>query len=356
MRMLYLIRHARPAGDLSHRCISATDTELDPIGVLQAQRLHRWAAGVQLTAVYTSPYQRCVQTAQILTADRWPIWERVGLREMHVGAWENLTFDEIRVRWPREYAARGRHPGTIPPPGGESFYVAGRRLGSCIRAILGESSGNIAVVAHGGVNRGWLCGLLGGDWDAVLSIRQPWGGISAIQVDDTGTCTPLTVGEQPDRVPPPEIQAYLLDKYRTPAPVIAHGRAVAQKALELAGQLRDVPLDWDLLGAAAVLHDLARAGTGDHAEQGAAFLDREGYPAVAAIVARHHDLGADPTPEAALLYLADKLVQGEQTVTLEARFAASRKKCDSPEAIAAWERRYGDARALMQRYHLKETV
>ena len=50
--------------------------------------------------------------------------------------------------------------------------------------------------------------------------------------------------------------------------------------------------------------------------------------------------------EEGLLYLADKLVQGQREVGLEARFVASREKCRSAEALQQHERRLRQARLL----------
>lgn len=140
------------------------------------------------------------------------------------------------------------------------------------------------------------------------------------------------------RIPSSPQIAALLARYEVPAAVIAHGEAVARCALELAAQL-SCPVDNALLEAACRLHDIAR-GQPNHARAGAGILTREGYPGAGALVALHHDLPEDACAEAALLYLADKLVQGTKRVSLEQRFAASREKCRTPEALSAWQRRH----------------
>lgn len=136
----------------------------------------------------------------------------------------------------------------------------------------------------------------------------------------------------------------------TPDAVIAHGAAVSRCAAELAQQLSH-PVDTALLTAACLLHDLTR-GTPDHARSGAQILARAGYPALAELVAVHHDLPENACPEACLLYLADKLVRGERRVSLEERFLDSRKKCRTPEALAAWQRRYDRAHQIIQKFQL----
>ena len=53
--------------------------------------------------------------------------------------------------------------------------------------------------------------------------------------------------------------------------------------------------------------------------------------------------------EAAVVYLADKLVQGETAVSLDARFApALLRFVNDPEAFAAANRRYAEANAILE--------
>ena len=68
---------------------------------------------------------------------------------------------------------------------------------------------------------------------------------------------------------------------------------------------------------------------GSRARLGADILVRSGYPAAAEIVRQHHDLDRIPkrADETLVVYLADKMVQGDQEVTLEERFAGSLGKC-----------------------------
>lgn len=120
-------------------------------------------------------------------------------------------------------------------------------------------------------------------------------------------------------------------------------------ALRIAEQ-SGVPLDHGLLRAAALLHDMYRAVGREHPQKAAQKLDASGYPPLADIIAHHHDLGSMPSPEAEILYLADKLTQGTFPVTLEARFAKSKAKCSTPQALAAWQSRYTVALALERKY------
>ncbi len=209
-RTLYLIRHAHTENQGS-RCISRTDLSLSGIGMEQAASLRDWVKNLPVSAIYSSPLRRCIETARIMAGGKLPVQIVDDLREMDVGEWENLTFDEIRARYPQAYAARGERPGTTTPPGGESFIDAGARLVACLDRLLAQSEGDIAVVAHAGVNRGALCRLMNLSPDDVLSITQPHGCVNILRQKENGGFDVISFGEKPNRWPDALERQYLLN-------------------------------------------------------------------------------------------------------------------------------------------------
>ena len=348
-RSLYLIRHGNTGG--GKRCISLTDLPLDDFGEFQANNLKLWAAGKPLRAVYSSPLIRAVATAESLGVQQLII--RNELREVDVGLWENLTFDEIKTRFPGDFEERGKYPGTSAPSGGESIMDAGLRLLEYLRGIIAETDGDIAVVSHGGALRGALCGLLGRDFDDVLNLPQPRGGISELEIASDGGISVITVGEMPERYPDDISAAWLRKRYRMTEHVYAHCNTVAVVAARIADGIKS-PVDLPLLKSAAELHDISRVKGFSHADEGARLLIESGYPAVAEIVRYHHDLPDNASIEAQILYLADKLVQNDREVSLRERFESSRKKCTTPEALAAWQRRYNAAVSVAVSFGLED--
>ena len=346
-RRIYLVRHGAPQSpDEERRCISATDLPLSPAGEKQAEQAAEFLASRSVTALFASPLARCRDTAAII-GTRLSLVPKTNedLREAAVGEWENLPFREIQARWPELYAERGKHIGSCPPPGGESLLQAGIRFNGCLRRLLRETDGNIAIVTHGGILRGWLCRVLPYNPDLALTLRQPWGGITTAELDEEHFRVP-DIGLRP-ALPDEEEIAALYRKYHTPEPVILHCRAVADRAAELA---KATGADPALLHGAAMLHDLCRAAGQEHPQRAAAVLDAAGWPQLAEIVAQHHDLNEEPSVEAELLALADRLTQGTEPVTPEARFAASKAKCDDVAALAAWQRRYDETLRLYRKY------
>ena len=73
---------------------------------------------------------------------------------------------------------------------------------------------------------------------------------------------------------------------------------------------------------------------------------REGYPEIAEIVRQHHDPDTMELNEAAVVYIADKAVQGRKRVPIAERFDRSLSKCKTSEALAAHEKRRQTAETI----------
>ena len=146
MKKVYLIRHALPAfPNGSKMCIGITDIPLGQQGMEQAKSMA--AALPPVTAVFSSPLRRAVQTAQAIGL---PVRVLSDLREMYMGEWDGLTFDQIRQRYPELYAARGLDQN-LPMPGQEDREAATLRFSADMEKAANLAPGDFAVVAHGGI-------------------------------------------------------------------------------------------------------------------------------------------------------------------------------------------------------------
>ena len=112
--------------------------------------------------------------------------------------------------------------------------------------------------------------------------------------------------------------------------VIDHCRAVADLARRMATALNAAGcrLDIERVVSAARVHDLAR-GCPRHAAEGARILREMGFPRIADIVAVHMDYPVKkeaPITEAEVVFLADKWIQEDRKIGMEARFEAKLRK------------------------------
>ena len=71
-----------------------------------------------------------------------------GFRETNFGAWEGLTFAEVREHWPSELTTWLADP-SVAPPGGESFNQVSERVTAALHRILAERAHQtVLIVSH----------------------------------------------------------------------------------------------------------------------------------------------------------------------------------------------------------------
>lgn len=198
MRTIYLMRHAQPQFENGRRCClgQKTDPPLSIEGREQALALRDCFNPDTVTGVYASRLQRSVETARILAADRWNVTVLPGIEELDCGEWEGKTFAEIQQEYPLLYAKR-KQDMSLPPPGGECFESAAARALTVLRHLLDHSHGDIAVVAHAGVNRAILCSLMNIPMKDNRTLDQPYGCIN-ILVEHQGNLDVMAVARPAD--------------------------------------------------------------------------------------------------------------------------------------------------------------
>jgi putative nucleotidyltransferase with HDIG domain len=151
-----------------------------------------------------------------------------------------------------------------------------------------------------------------------------------------------------------ESLAMMTEIFAVEKPVVHHCKAVARLALGLGKALNTAgcAMDLDLIVAAGLLHDLARKEP-QHATVAAQTLAGMGFPKVADVVGAHMDIiinDEDPIEEKELLYLVDKLVQGDQAVPLESRLREMKEiYTDDLAALKAIELRFRNALLIQQK-------
>ncbi|MFJ8794331.1 bifunctional RNase H/acid phosphatase [Streptomyces sp. NPDC102462] len=107
-----------------------SDPSLSDVGREQARRVAAaLARRGTVQAIVSSPLARTRETAAIV-ADRLGLDVAVadGLRETDFGAWEGLTFGEVRERHPDDLNAWLADPEARPTGGGESFAATAARI------------------------------------------------------------------------------------------------------------------------------------------------------------------------------------------------------------------------------------
>lgn len=148
---LIVVRHAETTWNREKRMQGTTDTKLSDVGCAQAQALARRLVNETFAALYSSDLSRARDTAHVIAQlTGCDLMLEPRLRERAFGVFEGLTSDEIRARYPEEYACFASRDPDYEVPGGESARGFMRRCLSCLAEIADRHAGEeVVVVTHG---------------------------------------------------------------------------------------------------------------------------------------------------------------------------------------------------------------
>lgn len=156
---IYLVRHGQTQWNLEKRLQGSTDNALNDTGRRQAQELGQKLAGVPFAHIYSSGLRRAQETAAAFAGPA-PVTALPALNERSFGKFEGIFEDERDAARFAEFGKRG----TVLDDsldGGESLQSQADRVKAAVAQITARHrGGNIAIVAHGGVNPLVLAALL----------------------------------------------------------------------------------------------------------------------------------------------------------------------------------------------------
>ncbi|MFJ9818122.1 bifunctional RNase H/acid phosphatase [Streptomyces sp. NPDC101151] len=128
-----------------------TDPSLSDAGREQARRVAEALAGRgTIQAVVASPLARTRETAGVVAARLGlDVAIEEGLRETDFGAWEGLTFGEVRERHPDDLNTWLADPEAHPTGGGESFAETAVRIEATRKKLVAAYAGRtVLLVTH----------------------------------------------------------------------------------------------------------------------------------------------------------------------------------------------------------------
>ena len=150
---LCIVRHGETAWNAEHRVQGQLDVPLNAIGHAQAVAAARVLAREKFDVIYSSDLSRARQTAQPTASllSMQVVLEK-DLRERHYGIFERLTYAEVKVRYPEDYARFEAREPDYAFRTGESLKDFSIRSITIISSIAERHKGqSIAVFTHGGI-------------------------------------------------------------------------------------------------------------------------------------------------------------------------------------------------------------
>jgi probable phosphomutase (TIGR03848 family) len=187
---LLLVRHGRTAANAGGVLAGWSDgVDLDDRGREQAQALSERLSEVAVSAIVTSPLDRCRQTAEALAMSRpeTPVHldDRVG--EVHYGDWTGQPLKALAKQplWKTVQA----HPSAVVFPGehGEAMAAMQGRVLAAVRewnATLGDDAVYL-MVSHADVIKAVLADALGQHLDQFQRIVVDPASLSVVRYEPT---------------------------------------------------------------------------------------------------------------------------------------------------------------------------
>lgn len=168
-----LLRHGALEGGVKYR--GTVDDALTADGRVAMDGIWRQLAG-DVERIIASPLRRCAEPARAWAEQAGiPLAIEPRLAEMHYGAWEGLTADEIRARFPGMLEQWRADPEGMRIPGAESVAELRARVTAFWDELCAEGEGGrLLLVAHSGSLRMLIAEVLGAPIAATRRLAMPY--------------------------------------------------------------------------------------------------------------------------------------------------------------------------------------
>ena len=199
MGRIYLVRHGQTTANARQVLQGPRiDSDLSELGQRQASSVADALAGVPLQAVYTSPLARARQTAEAVVrrhartapgehekaSASLAVQVVPELYEMDYGAFVGQDYGSIRAEMDQVLDAWRMGFVDQPFPGGESALLAQHRIRPFAARLVeqAEEGREVAVVAHGRINRVLLATVTGAGLQRLEEFPQSNASITELEV------------------------------------------------------------------------------------------------------------------------------------------------------------------------------
>jgi probable phosphoglycerate mutase len=199
-----LIRHGENEWTQSHKLAGRTPgVHLNKYGQKQAKALGKRLAKMKLAAIYASPLERTMETAQaIANHHKVAVKEVPRLLEVDYGEWTGQAIKELAKK--KEWTVVQHYPTGAAFPGGESMQAMQARMVAQVNTLVaGHAGETIAVVGHADLIKAAVAHYLGVHFDMFQRIIIGTASVTAINFSPLGPRV-LTVNDTSHNPPHPD--------------------------------------------------------------------------------------------------------------------------------------------------------
>jgi broad specificity phosphatase PhoE len=160
---IFLVRHGETDWNMIRRIQGgASDIPLNEKGKKQAEGVAVRLKSEPIKAIYSSPLQRALHTAQAIARYHdLPIETLPSLKEILVGELEGVSGSEMKLRFDQLICQTCQDRSLVKLPGGESLSDVQIRAWSTLQEISAKHvEGNLVLVSHYFVILSLICTVL----------------------------------------------------------------------------------------------------------------------------------------------------------------------------------------------------
>lgn len=162
MKELYFIRHGQTEWNAIRRMQGQWNSDLTELGREQADINGRFLTTLGIDYLVASPLDRTRQTADIINQHlELDINYDGRIMEWHCGDWSGELWDDVSIKWPKEFAAWQEDQFNYPGPNGENYPDMIKRTSPFLDEVFASQHSRIAIVSHGMIGRVMVSILLG---------------------------------------------------------------------------------------------------------------------------------------------------------------------------------------------------
>jgi broad specificity phosphatase PhoE len=180
-----MVRHGQTEWNVADRFRGRADITLNDTGADQARRVAVALAAEPIDAIYASPLNRTMHTAEFIAGTRATIVPEPALMDIDYGDWQGWTKDEAAQRAPELYQLWLKSPEQVRFPNGERLVDVRDRAMRSIEAWGREHDGHsVLLVTHDVVAKVVFCAMLGLEVSAFRHFDQDNAAINRFEVRD----------------------------------------------------------------------------------------------------------------------------------------------------------------------------
>jgi phosphoserine phosphatase len=184
---IILIRHGETEWNRLHRFQGRSDIALNEKGKMQARALAKALQNKDITAIYTSPLKRAVDTAQHIQKfhSSLPLIKEPGFLEMDLGDFEGMEGKQWAVSYPLFRAQWEKSPASLSMPGGESLVEVQNRAVQALKRISENfyPGSTIVICSHNFVIISLLCFVADISLNQFRAMRQDTASLNVVFTD-----------------------------------------------------------------------------------------------------------------------------------------------------------------------------